>query len=303
MATTHAIFLVVAIVGIVLNIVVSMAITCDKEMRNPTFQFMVQLAIADVESLLGVVVGPVCQAITNARSSMWSTIFAYLNAAGCHAGDVWLVLVAFSRWTQFVKPEKVQVWFNNRRLAGIVILVWLFEHAYYAQFFFHDHLMHTVGDTGWYGFYRNTSLSDFMANFDIAHNYIAAIFQVVCTALTFRWILKIRKQTSSMSPDTRRSHKQEVNLFIQCAIDCSVYVILIVVGEICADANTDPAVVSNIMTVVALINFIDCSVLYFIFNKRLRASIVQWIKKNIFRVPNNAVTPVAPVIAAVPRNV
>lgn len=58
MTTTGLIHLIIGIAGIFLNIIVAIAIHRDKEMKNATFQFMVQLALSDVEFIVGLIAGP-----------------------------------------------------------------------------------------------------------------------------------------------------------------------------------------------------------------------------------------------------
>lgn len=271
-------YLSFGICGFILNIAVAFAIIFDKEMRNPTYLFMMNLAFCDAVAMIGIIGPPVVEEIwTLQQNAPWQimAIITFIGAVGVRCGQIWLLLVAFSRWIYFAVQHKSDILFSRRRMFGIYVFVYIAIIIILSPFLFDPGAMIPLRYGGYA--YTNSIYSSFLLYFDEIVEFGSCTLQILFNIISFAWIMKIKNQ---MTPELRTVHMQEVRLFVQCVVDSLVFIILLILGHLCMMSGCGENVLTAFV-VVSLANFTDCAVLYLCFNKKLRSTIFDFIKKKI----------------------
>lgn len=129
-------------------------------------------------------------------------------------------IVAFSRWVYFEIKHLVHVWFTNRSHLVINLICWVSIHLAYSPFLYIPNTFAPLGASGGVT-YLNSSCDQFLEFFGYSNNYLSGIFQILFNMMTFVSIMKLRKQI--LNQEMRAHNRQELKLFLQCAVDSLIY--------------------------------------------------------------------------------
>lgn len=106
-------YLCTGAVFIVLQLLCAYLICSDKEMRNPTYQLVVNLGIADAVELVVVGVYTGIVIITGGtQNSALGRFMSFLLITAWYANGVLFVFIAFSRWVAITRAHLVAYFFG-----------------------------------------------------------------------------------------------------------------------------------------------------------------------------------------------
>jgi len=129
--------------------------------------------------------------------------------------------------------------------------------------------------------YQNTTYATVIKYFDPGVTISSLALQVAFNVATFYSILSLRK--AIVSPEIKKKQRQEIKLFVQCAIDSLIFIIDKVLYWICSRINgqTCPVWVIDISLTFLHLDLVDCAILYLCFNGQLRRTMVKFVKEKI----------------------
>jgi hypothetical protein len=270
--------IIYGVFGITLNLAVAYAIFTDKSMQNATYTFMIQLALIDVEAIIGMVFGPGLYIVAQKfkePTNFLVRLCMYFNACGFHSSAIWMTIIAFSRWAHFSKMQFLKRILSKRNIIIICVFVWVSIHIFYSPFLYSPGAPIPLGnDTGAY-MYMNATVSQVIWYFDQIESLVAIFFQILFHTLAIGCVIRMRKQV--LTPELRNMSVQEIKLLVQCAIDSLVFIILFSLFNIVQifDLQLD-----ILIEIFILLNHTDCALMYLFFNKKLRTFFKQLLKKS-----------------------
>lgn len=289
---SHPAYFTCGLISLFLNLTLAIAINFDKDMKNATPKFMIHLALADALLIFGLLLGPSATFLAGYQldaDSAAGKIFAYCNGVGYHSAVLFMVAVSFSRWVYFARKTSVDTFFGGLRHKIMCIGIWVFCIGLMSPFLYCFNAFALLPNTGVYT-YTNSTYSYAMKNFDEITNVMAVTVQALFNTMSIAWIVKMRKQI--LAPELQAMKTRELKLFVLCFIDSSIFSLLIAVHYYSLYVDQG-AVVRVSLEVLFLLNHVDCAVLYFWLNRRLREGVIRFAKSVIGKVSNgNSVWPI-----------
>lgn len=279
MTVASAVILVSLIFSILLNIIVAIAMSFDPNAKNSTYRCMVHLALADAATSFSWALqhAGILFSSIGKEPITWA-VSTFLVESTNHCAEVFLVLVAFTRWLHFAKPHLNDVIFTKNRFRVIVFISWLSMLALYSPVLFGVSIFDSL--PGGAFAYRNTTYGMILSVFDPTVNFGALGLQVVFNIATFSWILALRNKVAS--PEVSKKRWQEIRLYTQCAIDGMIFLLGTVVYCVYSYWNVYNTALYYVTQVLNILNLCDCALLYLCFNQPLRAAVVKFIKEKLF---------------------
>jgi len=115
-------FFIIAIIGIIGNILVCLVVLLNKPMRTPMNYLLVNLAISDMTLLVFLTVDFVFHETLDDISCKFVTVLAW---TGGYTSSLFLVAIAVERYFAVVRPHELHRRITVRKVISIVVLCWI----------------------------------------------------------------------------------------------------------------------------------------------------------------------------------
>lgn len=267
-------YIITGTVGLIANITCAILIAKNKELRNASYFYMINLCIADAILLLPIAIYLGIVVILNNNSCDYcERVFNLFLQISWYPGGCFFVLVSLTRFIMLKYSHLNKKIFTKRFMVVSISLPWLCFGALSSMNLFYSK---TIGMTfpflyTW-GLNTDHTYGEFMAWYNLSHDMLCSFINCCFNVGSILWIRNSRKQIQSM--DTTNSRKREIKLFIQCFITSMFYVTVCVMY----------AIVFKVAQIMAPYHFMICHSLwilnhcvspfiYFAFNPKLRETL------------------------------
>lgn len=271
-----AAYVTTGVIGMSENFITAYFMATDPKMRNPTYFYMICLAISDAISFAPIALYAGVTTLDPGLIDPVSMRLASLaNICSWYAGCTLMVLASFSRYVQLVMPEKGHVYFRRRKLIISLILCWIMPSIIFGWAVRLDPIP--------YGYVPERYMWVFQSGDSVAIGSEMFTF-VMCIGFSclmhafniksMRHIRQLRQQAQMV--ETSRNFKREVKLFVQCAVSGTVYTFGTVLYFITSalEKNGMPYF-GVVIQAIWYCNNLQNPIIYFIVNSRLRRRILN----------------------------
>lgn len=274
-AAIGTVYTFMGIFGIFENGITAYFMSTDPQMKNPTYVYMVHLAIADLIILIPI-------ALQAGLTTLWPMlarpaairIGAWLVAVGWYPGCLFMVLASFSRYVQLAMASRVPEIFSRRNLAVSISLSWVIPSALYTWFIYWQPLVFDyLQERYTWNFHMHVPFARALSHFNITINTVFAITITVFNLKSLRCVHNLRRQVQSF--ETSSNLKREIKLFAQCAITGAIYAGAIVYFYVVSALEDRLVWYWFLIThVLWASNHIQNPIIYFVLNTRLRQRVL-----------------------------
>lgn len=268
-------YILIGTIGITLNLLASILMATDKEMRQGTYAYMIQLCVCDIIALFGLafytgfaLIFPILQ------TDIALALVSYFLAIGSFSGSCFMVLVSASRCVQLVWAHKSSVIFSKRVIAISVVSSYLVVAiAFSYNIFYRPLLFYLITTSGKWTFNMDTPVGHGAATRNLGYCSMCACLITVFNVISLYGVRKMRRQIQSV--ETRENRKREVKLFLQCAITGNFCILSVILFFMMTFWELTSVASSVVMHVVWVILHVQNPMVYFVINTRLRERLMS----------------------------
>lgn len=266
-----SIYIVMGIFGIAENGLAAVLIATDREMRNPTYIYMVNVCLSDVVTLTSIAIySGVVLIYPSAVTPTLTKLSSYVTATSWCFACQFIVLMTFSRYVQLKWAHKMHYYFSRRNLIITVLVPWLLPVSCFSWLFGYDWMpFRFFPELGAWQFDDCRDLGRFLSYLFMALTAAIAFTVNFLNIRTLLHVHRIRKQVHTI--ETNANAAREIKLFVQCAITGTSFTVAVVahfvISALKAHVNTAAFVVSHCMWIL---NALQYPLTYFALNSLLR---------------------------------
>lgn len=217
-------YLLVGLFGIFTNLLCSYLITINKEFRNASYVYIINLNIADAIVLLPIAVYlGLIEINSNFQCNLCDRIFHSFIQIGWWPSGCYFVLISFTRLVVLKYRHYNKVIFSKKFLIATSAIPWIVYSMVGLFSLMYPKITGIVyPDLFTWGINQQHLCGITVAYYNVIHSMLCSLVNCCFNVISLIWIRRTRNRI--LSTHRSKSRKKEIKLFFQCLITSSFYV-------------------------------------------------------------------------------